>query len=185
MGGGDKCLIELGGRTLPDDVIARARPQVRALLLNANGDSARFRNYRLPVAADAIGGFAGPLAAILTAMEWAQQVQRPQYRYIASFATDTRSTSSSWKASSPITTTSWECTVPPSASRCWRQVIPASSPLPVMKRGRACQCRCCRSATCPGLPISSSASAFHSDSDDHRPVSSDDADHRRHGPEDR
>ncbi len=89
MGGGDKCLIELGGRTLLDHVIARARPQVRALLLNANGDSARFRNYQLPVAADVIGGFAGPLAGVLTAMEWAQQVQRPQYRYIASFATDT------------------------------------------------------------------------------------------------
>lgn len=88
MGGGDKCLIEVGGRTLLEHAIVRARPQVHALLLNGNGDSARFQCYRLPVAADVIDGFAGPLAGILTAMTWAK-AERPAYRYVASFATDT------------------------------------------------------------------------------------------------
>ena len=41
MGGGDKCLRTLGGRPILDHVIARLRPQLRRLLLNANGDPAR------------------------------------------------------------------------------------------------------------------------------------------------
>jgi molybdenum cofactor guanylyltransferase len=88
MGGRDKCLREIGGRTILGRVIERARPQVCGLLLNANGDGARFRDYRLPVAADVIAGFAGPLAGILTAMEWAR-TQWPECRFVASFATDT------------------------------------------------------------------------------------------------
>ncbi len=49
MGGGDKALRLLGGRPLLDRVIARIRPQVEALVLNANGDPARFARFGLPV----------------------------------------------------------------------------------------------------------------------------------------
>ena len=68
MGGGDKALRTLGGKTILERVIARARPQVSALLLNANGDPARFASYGLPVRADLVEGHAGPLAGILTGM---------------------------------------------------------------------------------------------------------------------
>ena len=51
MGGGDKALRLLGGRTLLDRVIERVRPQVAALVLNANGDPARFAGFGLPVVA--------------------------------------------------------------------------------------------------------------------------------------
>jgi molybdopterin-guanine dinucleotide biosynthesis protein A len=88
MGGGDKCLRPLGGATILDLVIARARPQVTALLLNANGDPARFARFGLPVAADVIEGFAGPLAGVLTGMTWAR-AERPDLRWIATLATDT------------------------------------------------------------------------------------------------
>jgi molybdopterin-guanine dinucleotide biosynthesis protein A len=88
MGGGDKCLHLFGGKPLLSRVIGRARPQVAELILNANGDPARFADFRLQVAADAIPGFAGPLAGILTAMEWAA-ARSPGARWIASFATDT------------------------------------------------------------------------------------------------
>ncbi len=88
MGGGDKCLLRLGGRTVLDHVIERARPQVRTLILNANGDPERFAAFGLPVAADVIEGFAGPLAGVLTGMEWAR-ANRPDCRWIATFATDT------------------------------------------------------------------------------------------------
>lgn len=71
MGGGDKALIEMGGRPLLDYAIERARPQVSALILNANGDAARFERFGLPVVADVIEGFAGPLAGVLTGLEWA------------------------------------------------------------------------------------------------------------------
>ena len=88
MGGGDKCLLRLGGRTILEHVIDRVRPQVSRLVLNANGDPGRFAQFGLPVAADAIGGFAGPLAGVLTGLEWLRE-HAPDCPWIASFATDT------------------------------------------------------------------------------------------------
>jgi len=88
MGGGDKCLRPLGGRPILAQVIDRAAPQLRALLLNANGDPARFAAFGLPVAADVVEGFAGPLAGVLTGMEWAR-AERPDCPWIATIATDT------------------------------------------------------------------------------------------------
>ena len=88
MGGGDKCLRPLGDRSILAHVIERARPQVSALLLNANGNPARFSGFGLPVAADVVEGFAGPLAGVLTGMAWAA-ANRPDLRWIATIATDT------------------------------------------------------------------------------------------------
>ena len=87
MGGGDKTLKVLGGRPMLDRVIARAKPQVGELIVNANGDPARFASYGLPVIADVVDGFAGPLAGILTALEWAA-ANRPGVEWVASFPTD-------------------------------------------------------------------------------------------------
>ncbi len=70
MGGVDKMLIEVEGQTLLDRVIERLRPQVSAMLLNANGDPTRFSTFGLPIRADMIEGYAGPLAGILTGLEW-------------------------------------------------------------------------------------------------------------------
>ncbi|MEM7022457.1 MAG: molybdenum cofactor guanylyltransferase MobA [Pseudomonadota bacterium] len=88
MGGGDKCLRRLGDRTILEHVIQRAQPQVAALVLNANGDATRFERFRLPVVADVLDGFAGPLAGVLTGMAWARQ-HRPECPWIVTFATDT------------------------------------------------------------------------------------------------
>jgi molybdopterin-guanine dinucleotide biosynthesis protein A len=71
MGGGDKPLRLLGGRTLLDRAIDRIRPQVSAMVLNANGDPARFAAWNLPVVPDPIEGYAGPLAGILAGLRWA------------------------------------------------------------------------------------------------------------------
>ena len=87
MGGGDKCLRPLAGETLLARVIARAAPQVGPLILNANGDPARFAPYGLPVVADVVEGHAGPLAGILTALDWAAE-HAPHHPLVASFATD-------------------------------------------------------------------------------------------------
>jgi len=70
MGGGDKGLLKLGGRTLLDQVADRLEPQVCEVALNANGDASRF-NTSLPVIADSIGDFAGPLAGVLAGLDWA------------------------------------------------------------------------------------------------------------------
>jgi len=87
MGGGDKCLRLLGGRPILAQVIERARPQVAALALNANGDPERFREFGLPVVADGIPGYLGPLAGVLAGLEWAA-VSLPGVTHVASFATD-------------------------------------------------------------------------------------------------
>jgi molybdopterin-guanine dinucleotide biosynthesis protein A len=71
MGGGDKRLLALGGGSLLDHVVARLAPQVGPLALSANSDPARFAGVGLPVLADTVKGFAGPLAGILTGLEWA------------------------------------------------------------------------------------------------------------------
>ncbi len=87
MGGGDKALLKLGGETILGRVAARVRPQVRALAINANGDPARFDAFALPVVADVVEGFAGPLAGVLTGLLWAREAA-PDCRWLASFATD-------------------------------------------------------------------------------------------------
>ena len=71
MGGGDKCLLELGGIPILDRVLARLRTQVRPIAINANGNADRFAAYGLPVLADSIEGFPGPLAGVLAGMDWA------------------------------------------------------------------------------------------------------------------
>ena len=87
MGGGDKCLRLLAGRPILAHIIDRVKPQVSALVLNANGDPARFAAFGLPVVADEISGFAGPLAGVLAGLDWAA-VNVPCATHVASFATD-------------------------------------------------------------------------------------------------
>jgi molybdenum cofactor guanylyltransferase len=71
MGGGDKCLLPLAGTPILALVIARLRPQVDRLVLNANGDPSRFARFGAPVVADSVPDFAGPLAGVLAGMDWA------------------------------------------------------------------------------------------------------------------
>ena len=71
MGGGDKALIEIGGVAILDRVLERLRPACTGIILNANGDPARFARYGLPVIPDSVPDFAGPLAGILAGLDWA------------------------------------------------------------------------------------------------------------------
>ncbi|MBC8267585.1 MAG: molybdenum cofactor guanylyltransferase MobA [Rhodospirillaceae bacterium] len=87
MGGGDKCLQQLGGRSLLSYSIDVAAPQVGPLIINAAGDPARFNEFNLPVIADVIEGFAGPLAGVLTGLEWARD-NIPDTQWVVTFPTD-------------------------------------------------------------------------------------------------
>lgn len=87
MGGGDKPLREIGGRTLLARAVERLAPQCDELIVNANGDPARFAGLGLPVVADTVEGFAGPLAGILAALEWAL-ANRPGAEWLVSIPTD-------------------------------------------------------------------------------------------------
>jgi molybdopterin-guanine dinucleotide biosynthesis protein A len=87
MGGGDKALIEIGGRTILDRVIETMTPQCDALLLNANGDPSRFAGFGLPIIPDDVPDFAGPLAGILAGLDWAA-AHRPDIAWLASVPGD-------------------------------------------------------------------------------------------------
>ncbi|MGE9008743.1 molybdenum cofactor guanylyltransferase MobA [Leptospira interrogans] len=87
MGGGDKPMRTIGGRTILDRVIARLQPQCDGLILNANGDPARFAAFGLPVIADGVADFPGPLAGILAALDWAA-ANRPEVKWVLSAAAD-------------------------------------------------------------------------------------------------
>ncbi len=71
MGGGDKMHLRIGGATILERVIARLAPQCSRLILNANGDPARFAASGLTVVADSVPDYAGPLAGILAGLDWA------------------------------------------------------------------------------------------------------------------
>ena len=85
--GGDKCLLDIAGKPMLAHVIARLKPQVGAIAINANGDAARFAAFGLPVVPDTIEGFAGPLAGVLAGLVWARTT-RPDARWIATVSAD-------------------------------------------------------------------------------------------------
>jgi len=87
MGGGDKPMRQIAGRTILDRVIARLAPQCDGLIINANGDPARFAALGLPVIADGVADFPGPLAGILAALDWAA-ANRPEVSLVLSAASD-------------------------------------------------------------------------------------------------
>lgn len=87
MGGGDKGLHEIGGKAILVRVIERMRPQVDVLVLNANGDPGRFSALGLPVVADTVLDFAGPLAGVQAGLEWAA-AHHPQAQYIVTVPAD-------------------------------------------------------------------------------------------------
>src|SRR5437879_13045816 len=87
MGGGDKPLTRIGGATILSRVLERLKPQCQRLILNANGDPARFADTGLPVIPDDVPDFAGPLAGILEGLDWAA-AQAPDIAYVASVPGD-------------------------------------------------------------------------------------------------
>jgi molybdopterin-guanine dinucleotide biosynthesis protein A len=87
MGGGDKPMRSIAGRTILERVIARLAPQCDGLILNANGEPSRFAAFGLPVIADTVADFPGPLAGILAALDW-MAVHRPEVQRVLSAAAD-------------------------------------------------------------------------------------------------
>ncbi len=73
MGGGDKPLRDVGGRSLLHLVIERLSPQAFPISINANGPAERFAEFNLPVLPDPVPGFVGPLAGVLAGMDWAAE----------------------------------------------------------------------------------------------------------------
>jgi len=87
MGGGDKTMRAIAGRPILDHVIERLAPQCASLILNANGDPARFGAWGLPVVPDDVPDFAGPLAGVLAALDWTA-LHHPAIEWVVSVAGD-------------------------------------------------------------------------------------------------
>jgi molybdopterin-guanine dinucleotide biosynthesis protein A len=87
MGGGDKPMRQIGGRTILERAIARLTPQCGELILSANGDPARFARFGLTVVPDTVENFPGPLAGILATLDWAA-ANRPGVSMVLSAAAD-------------------------------------------------------------------------------------------------
>jgi molybdopterin-guanine dinucleotide biosynthesis protein A len=73
MGGADKGLLPFAGGTLLGRMLDRLDGQGARIAINANGDPGRYAGFGLPVIPDSIAGQPGPLAGILTGMEWAEE----------------------------------------------------------------------------------------------------------------
>lgn len=87
MGGREKALLDIGGKPMLLHVLSRLRPQVGRIVVNANGDPARFSGYCLPVVPDSIEGYAGPLAGLHAGIAWARR-ETPEAKFIASVPVD-------------------------------------------------------------------------------------------------
>jgi len=88
MGGRDKAFLELAGRPLVAHVVARLAPQVSTLVVSANRRPESYAAQAVPVVADTVSGFAGPLAGILAGITWAGD-HAPGARSVATVAVDT------------------------------------------------------------------------------------------------
>jgi len=87
MGGVNKAFVEVAGVSLIERAIARARPQVDELLINANSELEGFKEFGLPVISDRVAGFLGPLAGVFAGLDWLH-ASRPDAAWLASFACD-------------------------------------------------------------------------------------------------
>jgi molybdenum cofactor guanylyltransferase len=87
MGGGDKAFIRIGGATILERVLARLSPHCAGMIINANGDPARFAQTGLPVVPDSVAEFPGPLAGILAGLDWAAE-HRSDIEWIVSVPGD-------------------------------------------------------------------------------------------------
>jgi molybdopterin-guanine dinucleotide biosynthesis protein A len=87
MGGGDKAFIRIGAATILERVLARLSPHCAGVIINANGDPARFAQTCLPVVPDSVAEFPGPLAGILAGLDWAAE-HRSDIEWIVSVPGD-------------------------------------------------------------------------------------------------
>ncbi len=71
MGGGDKPLLEVGGRPMLARVLDALAAEAAGVAISANGDPARFAAYGCPVLGDGAFIGCGPLAGVLAGLDWA------------------------------------------------------------------------------------------------------------------
>ena len=71
MGGQDKALLDLSGSPLIKHAIDRLENQVDGLVINVNRGLNKYEQFNFPVIPDPLDGYLGPLAGILSGMDYA------------------------------------------------------------------------------------------------------------------
>lgn len=88
MGGKIKPLIEVAEKTILSHILDNIKQQTTGpVVLNVNSASEQFADYDLPLVKDVIPDFAGPLAGILTGLDWMSR-QNPKPDYMLSLPGD-------------------------------------------------------------------------------------------------
>jgi len=80
--GQDKGLVKLNGKPMIEHILERLKPQIPAIIINANRNQERYKAYGLPVISDTLSNYQGPLAGIASAL------QSVQTQYILTLACD-------------------------------------------------------------------------------------------------
>jgi molybdopterin-guanine dinucleotide biosynthesis protein A len=75
MGGREKALLELDSKPVILHVIEQFEPQVDQLVINANGEPARFSEFGLEVVPDVLTSLTTPLAGLHAALQFAKSVE--------------------------------------------------------------------------------------------------------------
>lgn len=88
MGVTTKMAQPLAGKPLLRHIVDRLSPQVERIVLNTHPDPVRWAEYRIDIVSDRLPGHQGPLAGLLSVMEWAR-TQIPAYAWIAAVPSDT------------------------------------------------------------------------------------------------
>jgi molybdopterin-guanine dinucleotide biosynthesis protein A len=88
MGGADKPLLSIGGRSLLSRVVERLGPQCNGVVINRNGPLDCVEEPALPIVPDSIPDFPGPLAGILAALDWTA-LSHPSIEWVVSVPCDT------------------------------------------------------------------------------------------------
>jgi molybdopterin-guanine dinucleotide biosynthesis protein A len=70
LGGRDKALVGMAGRTLAEHAIARLAPQVGRLALSVHGESREHARFGIEVLPDPGGERVGPLAGLAAGLAW-------------------------------------------------------------------------------------------------------------------
>ena len=69
MDGEDKGLIKLHGKPMVEYIISALQPQAGNIIINANRNPEQYAAYGLPVIADMLGDYLGPLVGMATGMD--------------------------------------------------------------------------------------------------------------------
>ena len=87
MGGVDKMHIPIGGETIFERIINRLFPQCDEMMISGNAEAKRFGDTGLPVVADSVPDYPGPLAGILSGLDGAQLLT-PYKEWVVSVPSD-------------------------------------------------------------------------------------------------